>query len=165
MAAATLPSRWRSLPPWCSPLALAGLCLVAAARLLSLPESPWELDEFLFLFGVDSFEPLRHRPHPPGYPAFIGLGKVFAAAAGTPFAGLVTLSVLASLVGYGALVDAFARIAGGGEAAGARERGAGVAGAMLFHLSPSMLVYGPLALSDSTELSITRKPLSASSLV
>src|SRR5262245_15046162 len=128
---------------------LMGLATVAAARLLTLPASLWEWDEVLFVRGVERFEPLQHHPHPPGYPLLIGLGKLFALVAGDPFRGLVALSVVASLVGYLALFDAYRRLAtppGAGPAErAAAERGA-VLGAALFHLSPAMLVYGPLAL-------------------
>src|SRR5206468_2081883 len=57
---------------WRSPLALAGLAVVAAARLLTLPRTPWEYDEVLFVRGIERFDPLHHRPHPPGYPLVIG---------------------------------------------------------------------------------------------
>jgi hypothetical protein len=152
MSLASFASRWRSLPPWASPAAVAGLCAVAAARLSTLPRSLWEHDEVLFLRGVESFQPLLHQPHPPGYPAFVGLGKLFAAVAAEPFRGLVALSVFASLLGYLALVDAFAHAAAGNEAPSGPAIAAGALGAALFHLSPSMLVYGPLALSDPTAL-------------
>lgn len=130
--------------------ALLGFVAVAAARLLTLPRSAWELDETLFMSGVLDFEPLRHHPHPPGYPLLIGLGKLFAFVFDDPFRSLVALSVVASLVGYGALVSAFRRL-GGSPGSPEAER-IGVAGALLFHLSPTMLVYGPLPLSDAPAL-------------
>lgn len=128
-----------------SPAALLGFLAVAAARLLTLPESVWELDETLFIQGVIEFEPLRHHPHPPGYPLLIGLGKLFAVVLRDPFWSLTALSVVASLVGYAALVSAFRRLSGFSEAAA-------VGGAALFHLSPTMLIYGPLPLSDAPTL-------------
>jgi len=130
---------------WSVP-ALAGFVAVAAARLLTLPKSLWEWDEILFLQGVIAFDPLHHHPHPPGYPLFIGLGKVFAFLVRDPYWGLVTLGVAASLVGYAALVSAFRRLSGD-PGSPAAERVA-VGGALLFQLSPAMLVYSPLALSD-----------------
>ena len=133
-----------------SAAALLGFVAVAAARLLTLPESMWELDETLFMSGVLDFEPLRHHPHPPGYPLLIGLGKLFALVFDDPFCSLVALSVVASLVGYAALVSAFRRL-GGAPGSPESER-IGVAGALLFHLSPTMLVYGPLPLSDAPAL-------------
>ncbi|HXT52661.1 MAG TPA: glycosyltransferase family 39 protein, partial [Thermoanaerobaculia bacterium] len=150
----------RGVAAWRSPLSLVGLAAVAAARLLTLPASIWEYDEVLFVRGVESFEPLAHRPHPPGYPLLVGLGKMAAAILGDPFRGLVALSVLASLVGYLALVDTFARIAPG-DRESREARWAGVAGAVLFALSPPMLVYGPLALSEAPALAFVALALAA----
>ena len=133
-----------------STAALLGFVAVAAARLLTLPRSVWELDETLFMSGVLDFEPLRHHPHPPGYPLLIGLGKLFALVLNDPFRSLVALSVVASLIGYAALVSAFRRL--GGPPGSLEAERIGVAGALLFHLSPTMLVYGPLPLSDAPAL-------------
>jgi hypothetical protein len=126
---------------------------VAAARLLTLPRSLWEGDEILFVKGVELFDPIHHRPHPPGYPLLIGLGKLLNLLLHDPFASLVALSVISSLVGYFALADAFRRIAGSERVA--------VAGAVLFHLSPAMLVYGPLPLSDPPALMFLSLALAA----
>lgn len=131
---------------WSLP-ALAGFLAVAAARLLTLPQSVWEWDEILFLQGVREFDPVRHHPHPPGYPLLIGLGKVFAFVLRDPYWGLVALSVVSSLAGYCALVSAFRRL-GGEPGTPAADRLA-VGGALLFQLGPAMLVYGPLGLSDA----------------
>lgn len=142
---------------WRSPAVLAGLAAVAVARLATLPESLWELDEMLFADGVRFFDPLSHRPHPPGYPLLIGLAKLFDLGLRDPFASLVALSVVSSLLGYLALVSAFRSMASGPggpeseDAAGTAERVA-VVGSLLFHLSPALLVVGPLALSDSPSL-------------
>jgi 4-amino-4-deoxy-L-arabinose transferase-like glycosyltransferase len=137
---------------------LLGFGAVAAARLLALPHSLWEGDEVLFVKGIELFDPLHHQPHPPGYPLLIGLGKGLNLLLHDPFASLVTLSVLSSLIGYLALVDAFRRIVPAGP--GTAERVA-VAGAVLFHLSPAMLVYGPLALSDPPALMFLSLALAA----
>jgi hypothetical protein len=121
--------------------------LVALARALTLPKSLWELDEVLFARAIVQFDPLGHRPHPPGYPLLVGLGKLFNLVFHDPFTSLVALSFVSSLVGYAALVAAFRRIA---IKAGA-ERIA-VAGALLFQLSPVMLVQGALPMSDPPAL-------------
>jgi 4-amino-4-deoxy-L-arabinose transferase-like glycosyltransferase len=143
---------------------LVGLGTVAAARLLTLPASPWEWDEVLFMRGVQHFQPLQHHPHPPGYPLLIGLGKLFALVLGDPFRALVALSVVASLIGYVALVDAFRHLAASPGAApierAAADRAA-ILGAALFQLSPAMLVYGPLALSDAPALAFLALALAA----
>lgn len=145
-------ARWSLLRVRPSPAALLGFAAVAAARLLTLPQSLWEWDEILFVRGILAFDPVHHSPHPPGYPLLIGLGKLVNTVMGDPFASLVALNVLGSLVSYAALVSAFRRFAlppgeASPDAIAAAERAA-VAGALLFHFSASMLVYGPLALSD-----------------
>ena len=144
---------WRLRSPW----VLLGLAAVAAARLLSLPQSIWEWDEVLFVRGIALFDPLHHSPHPPGYPLLIGLGKAITWITGDPFTSLVALGVIASCVGFVALAAAFGSFAGGGEEG---ER-AGVIGALLFCFSPAMLVYGPLALSDAPALMFLALSLAA----
>ncbi len=134
---------------------------MAAARLLTLPKSLWEFDEVLFVRGVERFAPLEHRPHPPGYPLTVGLGKLLTPVLGDPFHALVSVSVIASLVGYLALVDAFARIAVTDRDRPREAIGVAVVGALLFCLSPPMLLYGPLALSDAPALAFVALALAA----
>ena len=136
-----------------SPALLLGLAAVAAARLLTLPRSLWEWDEVLFVRGILHFDPLHHSPHPPGYPLLIGLGKALTWITGDPFTSLVALSVISSCIGFVALAVAFRSFSGSEEA--------GVAGALLFHFSPAMLVYGPLALSDPAALMFLALALAA----
>ncbi len=167
MQASTRPLFARVRP---SPAAILGFFAVAAVRLLTLPRSLWEWDEILFVRGILHFDPLHHSPHPPGYPLLIGLGKLVNMLVGDPFVSLVALNVIASLVSYAALVSAFRRFALPAdqvpaermpvERMAAAERAA-VAGALLFHFMPSMLVYGPLALSDGPALMFLSLALAA----
>jgi hypothetical protein len=142
-----------------SPAALAGFAAVVLVRALTLPRSLWEMDEVLFARAIERFDPLSHRPHPPGYPLLVGLGKAFNLVFHDPFVSLVALSFVSSLVGYVALVAAFRRIAGEGS-----ERVA-VAGALLFHLSPAMLVQAPLPMSDPPALMFVSLALWAAAVV
>ena len=57
-------------------LALAFL----AAHLRDLPRTLEDLDSINFALGVESFSVAAHRPHPPGYPIFIGLAKLSSGA-------------------------------------------------------------------------------------
>ena len=143
-----------------TPTAFAGFALVLLVRLLTLPRSLWEMDEVLFARAVERFEPLTHRPHPPGYPVVVGLGKLLNLVSHDPFTSLVALSLISSLIGYWALVAAFRRIAGGVDA----ERVA-VAGALLFQLSPAMLVQGPLPMSDPPALMFLALALAAGAIL
>ncbi|HEY2295827.1 MAG TPA: glycosyltransferase family 39 protein [Thermoanaerobaculia bacterium] len=143
-----------------SPAALAGFALVALVRAFTLPRSLWEMDEVLFARAVERFDPLSHRPHPPGYPLVVGLGKLLNLIFQEPFISLVVLSLISSLVGYWAMVVAFRRIAGGPDA----DRIA-VAGALLFQLSPAMLVQGPLPMSDPPALMFLALALAAGAIL
>src|SRR5436309_4315501 len=160
LPAGTVSTRLRAAVQRLSPAALLGFVLVAAARALTLPRSLWEMDEFLFSGAVGHFAPLLHRPHPPGYPLTVGLGKLFALVFPSHFISLVALAVVSSLVGYWALVAAFRRIAGGPDA----ERVA-VAGALLFQLSPVMLVQGTLPMSDPPALMFLALALAAAAVL
>lgn len=124
--------------------ALAGFGLLVLVRALTLPGSLWEFDEMLFALSLERFEPWAYHPHPPGYPLLVGLGNLFGIVFRDPFRSLVALSFVSSLVSYPALVSAFRRIAGSERVA--------VAGALLFLLSPVMLVQGPLPMSDPPSL-------------
>lgn len=129
---------------------VSGLGLVALVRLLTRPFSLWEYDEFLFVAGIERFDPVQHRPHPPGYPLLIGLGKLFRWAFGDAFHALVALAVVSSLIGFVALFLAFRHLAARTfpDASPARRESIALAGALLFHLSPAMLVHGPMPMSD-----------------
>ncbi len=143
-----------------APAALAGFVLVVLVRAFTLPRSLWEMDEILFARAVERFDPLSHRPHPPGYPLVVGLGKLLNLVFHDPFASLVALSLISTFVGYWALVVAFRRIAGGPDA----ERVA-VAGALLFQLSPAMLVQGTLPMSDPPALMFLALALAAGAIL
>jgi hypothetical protein len=72
-----------SAPPRASRLAIAAAVLalgVGAAHLLVLPTTLEDIDSVNFALGVRDFDPAAHRPHPPGYPAYIALGKASTAA-------------------------------------------------------------------------------------
>jgi hypothetical protein len=71
---------------------------------LRLPRTLEDIDSINFAMGVERFDVAAHRPHPPGYPVFVALGKLstggFAAFFGgdrdrAAAAGLAVLSVIA----------------------------------------------------------------------
>ncbi|HUE87070.1 MAG TPA: DUF2723 domain-containing protein, partial [Vicinamibacterales bacterium] len=58
------------------PLWVASGFLVA--HLAFLPSTPTGVDAANFVLGVRDFDVTDHRPHPPGYPVFVALGKASA---------------------------------------------------------------------------------------
>jgi hypothetical protein len=63
--------------------ALAALALIfAIAHVPFLAASLEDIDSVNFALGVRDFDVATHRPHPPGYPVYIALGKVATAITG-----------------------------------------------------------------------------------
>ena len=90
--------------------------LGALALVFALAHAPFiatsleDIDSVNFALGVRDFDVATHRPHPPGYPVYIALGKIAAAIAGAgtdaPPSTIEAraLSVLSLLSGLAAIV-------------------------------------------------------------
>lgn len=151
-----------SLPAW------LGFGVVTLARALTLPESLWESDEIRFAQAIETFDPIAHTPHPPGYPLLVGLGKLFDLVVRDPFTSLVALAFVSTLVSYAALVVAFRRMLADPGADPETRAAAGrvaVVGALLFHLSPAMMVQGALPMSDPPALMFLSLALAAGTIL
>lgn len=85
--------------------------LFLAAHLPSLSPTLEDLDSINFALGVADFDVARHRPHPPGYPVFIALGKASTTAlraAGVPSPESRGLAVWSAVSGAALIVLLFA---------------------------------------------------------
>ena len=73
---------------------------------------PHVIDELrdLFAAGVLDFDVTRHRPHPPGFPGWIAIGKLLLPLAGDPVLALQIASSLASAVLFWAMANGFAPV-------------------------------------------------------
>ena len=102
------------------PRALAALALIfALAHVPFLATSLEDIDSVNFALGVRDFDVATHRPHPPGYPVYIALGKIATAVAGfgvdAPASvieakALAGLSLIAGLVAIVLLYRMFAAL-------------------------------------------------------
>ncbi len=97
-------------------LTLAAVAAVLLSRLLLLPNGPWEQDEALFAAGVLDFDVTRHRPHPPGFPGWIGIGKLLLPVVRDPVLALQVASSAASAATFWALARLLDRWLPGGRA-------------------------------------------------
>ena len=96
---------------------LAALAVIfALAHLPFLATSLEDIDTVNFALGVRDFDVATHRPHPPGYPVYIFLGKILTAAVGAAMdapqsaieaRALSLLSLLAALAAVFALYAVF----------------------------------------------------------
>ncbi len=126
---------------------LCGILLIIIVQFVVAPASLLEYDEPLFASALESYQPLeRHHPPPPGYPLLIGLGQTLNYFIGDPFTAMVWLSGVASVLG-------FLMLALSGELLTGRTA-LSVSGALMFYLSPAMLVHSTLPVSDATGLAL-----------
>jgi hypothetical protein len=100
--------------------ALAALAIVfTIAHLLYLAPSLEDIDSVNFALGVRDFDVATHRPHPPGYPVYIFLGKIATAITGLGVSApqsvieakaLAVLSLLSGLLAMACLYVVFASL-------------------------------------------------------
>ncbi|MBV1859020.1 MAG: hypothetical protein KUG77_11465, partial [Nannocystaceae bacterium] len=105
--------RANSIGAW---FTLAAVAAVLLSRLLLLPDGPWEQDEALFAAGVLDFDITRHRPHPPGFPGWIGIGKLLLPVFRDPMLALQVASAVGSTAMFWALARLLDRLLPGGRA-------------------------------------------------
>jgi hypothetical protein len=70
----------------------------AASRLLSLPRTPWDWDELLFMHAVNRYNVALHNPHPPGFPLYIFAAKIIRKLGFGNFHALQAMSVAAGML-------------------------------------------------------------------
>jgi len=130
------------LPPWSREILGAILVLLFAIHFA--PRTPWESDEMLFASAVLDFNPAAYHPHPPGFPLFILLGKLFNELIDDPWRALQVINLIAAPLGFVALTRLFRRLIGDADLA--------VSGAIVFYFSAAFLVNGTLSMSDGVAL-------------
>jgi Protein O-mannosyl-transferase TMEM260-like len=109
-----------SRTPW---IALGLALFFLSAHLPFLASDLDDIDPINFALGVRHFDPTLHRPHPPGYPVFVGLAKLttwaFRALGGSgarppEVAALALLSALSGAIACFFMVQLFGRLASRG---------------------------------------------------
>ena len=96
-----------------------GLVLVAMAilsRAVVVPDGPWEQDEAIFAAGVIDLDVVAHRPHPPGFPGWMLIGKLLHVLGLGALDGLRLASALSSVALGWIVVELLRRRVGRGVA-------------------------------------------------
>lgn len=86
-------SGWRECRREWIVLTLAAIVLFCV-RIPFLPATLDDIDSINFDLGIHDYNPVAHRPHPPGYPVFIGLAKLTHPLFASHAAALAFLSVV-----------------------------------------------------------------------
>jgi hypothetical protein len=134
-------------PTWTAVVLLvvaAGLSL----RLPTLPLAPDVEDSFLFVRAVLRYSLAEMRPHWPGYPVYIWVGKLAAAALGDPVLGLHVVSAVSSALTAWPLALVTRSWALSLGASAARAGWCGWATAALWVVTPVAWVTGSQIVSD-----------------
>lgn len=89
-------------------IALAIAALVLLSRLPFATRLLWEWDSVLYARALErgfhvAADLAEQRPHPPGYPFYVGIASLFRAVLGDSNAALVAVSILASALAAGAI--------------------------------------------------------------
>ena len=126
-------ARWRRV-------FLAAAIAVAATRIWSVAESPWDWDEMLFALGVRDFDMPSHHPHPPGFPLFIAFAKVLRAAGIGEFSALQAVAVVGAIALFPSMVFFMRELR--------FQRATAMTGGLILAFMPNVWLFGGAALSD-----------------
>lgn len=121
-------------------LVAASTIAVTLSRIIFRARSPWDWDEVLFALALDDFDVPNHHPHPPGFPLFVGVAKIFVTAGLSHFHALQ----LENLIAGALLIPAMFLFC--------RELrmkfGVALSAALLFAFLPNVWFFGETAFSD-----------------
>jgi hypothetical protein len=69
--------------------------IVALTRFAALSKGPWDWDEVLFCLAIGDYDVAQHRPHPPGFPLHIFLGRLARLVTHSDFTALHAVNLVA----------------------------------------------------------------------
>jgi len=119
---------------------------IAVTRLLALSRTLWDWDECLFVLGVRHFNPALHRPHPPGFPLYIALGKLFRLFMHDDFRALQRINLIAASLLFPALFKLGRELR--------LTFGAAMASGLILCFMPNVFYFGGTAFSDVPALAL-----------
>lgn len=123
---------------------VASVC--AVSRFAARARSLWDWDEALFCLGMRSFDVTQHHPHPPGFPAYIALGRMVRLFVHDDFRSLQTINLVAGMLLFPAVFFLARRLR-------MRFSTSVVAGALCAFF-PNVWFYGGTAFSDVPSITI-----------
>jgi hypothetical protein len=124
-------------------IAVGAALLVLLSRVLFLPQTLWDLDSTNFARALSEYDPSQHRPHPPGYPVYVAIGKAVQTVVPSALHALALLSGLAQAALLPALLALFRSLLPPAVA---------VAATLLTITNPALWFNGARPMSDSVGL-------------
>jgi len=119
---------------------------VALTRLMAASHTLWEWDEALFCLALRGFNVAAHHPHPPGFPLYVVLGKLFRFFISDDFRALRAINLLSAMLVFPATYML------------AREMKLevlpSISAALLTCFAPNVWYYGGTAFSDEPTLTM-----------
>ncbi|MEO8217985.1 MAG: hypothetical protein ABI718_12965 [Acidobacteriota bacterium] len=70
--------------------------LIVPTRIFARSASIWDWDESLFILGIRGFDVGAHHPHPPGFPLYMILGKLFDSVLHSEQLALQSINIIAA---------------------------------------------------------------------
>jgi hypothetical protein len=125
---------------------IAASLVAALSRVFALARTPWDWDELLFMRALDHFDVASHRPHPPGFPLFIGAAKIIRALGAGDFHALQALNFIAAIAIVPATVFLCRELR--------MRTSTSIAAALLLAFFPNVWVYGGGAFSDVPSMTL-----------
>ena len=118
----------------------------AVSRFASRARSLWDWDESLFCLAMRSYDVTLHHPHPPGFPAYIALGRMVRLVVGDDFRSLQTINLIAGMLLFPAVYMLAREL-------GLRFSTSVIAGALCAFF-PNVWFYGGTAFSDVPSITL-----------
>lgn len=120
---------------------------------MTLPQTFWQSEEVRFARALLTFDPMQQQPEPPGYPLYIGIGRLFNLFIRDPFFTLLALSLIAAVAGAWLTAMAASELFG--------SDWTGAAAAIVLYFSPAMLVFDGLPNAEAVAMALLAAALLA----
>jgi hypothetical protein len=121
-------------------IALALGLIGLVTRLVAVPASLWEWDDFLFASALHRYSLADHSPHPPGFPVFVAMSRGVFWLLHDERSALVAVAFVFGILLLPALFYFHREVF--------RDRSVAIAGALLGGFAPNVWVQGAMGRSD-----------------
>ena len=127
-------------------IALGLLLLCFITRIIAIPASLWEWDDFLFARALHKYDLIAHSPHPPGFPVFVVMARLAYWALKDEHRALTTVAFTFASLLAPALFFFYREVF--------QDRRIAFAGALLGSFAPNVWIHSGAGRSDEVALTL-----------